>query len=282
MDFGYLIFVNENNESNYSTLAYALALSIKNTQKEGYDKVALVINNRKYISNYKSTWVFDKIIELDDMPEGWDVRSNMDLVTPWEYTVCLDADMLFFRDYSHWVEYFIKNTELYIANKAYTYRGDVVTSDYYRQTFTKNDLPNLYSFYTFFKRGCYKEFFELQRAIIAEPEKYSNEFLTNKKPKVVGTDEAFALAAKILDIQNEISFPLEFPRVVHLKGMIQDWPYPADSVTDHVGLYIDRKGNMKVGNYQQTDIMHYVEKSKITLETINVLEEIAWKTKEEV
>ena len=64
--------------------------------------------------------------------------------------------------------------------------------------------------------------------------------------------------------------------------MIQDWPYPADSVTDHVGLYIDRKGNMKVGNYQQTDIMHYVEKSKITLETINVLEEIAWKTKEEV
>lgn len=282
MDFGYLIFVNENDESNYSTLAYALALSIKNTQKEGYDKVALVINNRKYISNYKSTWVFDKIIELDDMPEGWDVRSNMDLVTPWEYTVCLDADMLFFRDYSHWVEYFIKNTELYVANKAYTYRGDVVTSDYYRQAFTKNDLPNLYSFYTFFKRGCYKEFFELQRAIIAEPEKYSNEFLTNKKPKVVGTDEAFALAAKILDIQNEISFPLEFPRVVHLKGMIQDWPYPADSVTDHVGLYIDRKGNMKVGNYQQTDIMHYVEKSKITLETINVLEEIAWKTKEEV
>lgn len=278
IDFGYLIIVNEGADTNYTRLAYALALSIKNTQKEGYDKVALVIDDKQHIENFTSTWVFDHVIEYQG-PEGWDSRSYMDQVTPFEHTVCLDADMLFFRDYSHWAEYFIANSELYVANKAYTYRGELVVSDHYRKCFTMNNLPNLYSFYTFFKKDSVlaKEFFDLQRAIIKNPERYSNEFLMVHKPKVVGTDEAFALAADILDIADDIAYPLEFPRVVHMKGMIQNWPYPADTVSDHVGFYFDRNAKVKIGNFQQTDILHYVEKDKITLETINILEEIAWK-----
>jgi|SRR6056300_756961 hypothetical protein len=278
IDFGYLIIVNEGADTNYTRLAYALALSIKNTQKEGYDKVALVIDNKDHIENFTSTWVFDHVIEWKG-PEGWDSRSYMDTLTPFENTVCLDADMLFFRDYSHWAEYFINNSELYVANNAYTYRGELVTDDYYRKCFTANDLPNLYSFYTFFVKNSEiaKDFFNLQREIINNPDRYSNEFLVNKKPKVVGTDEAFALAAKILDVADDIAYPLEFPRVVHMKGMIQNWPYPADTVSDHVGFYFDRNAKVKIGNFQQTDILHYVEKDKITLETINILEEIAWK-----
>ena len=278
IDFGYLIIVNEGADTNYTRLAYALALSIKNTQKEGYDKVALVIDNKDHIENFTSTWVFDHVIEWKG-PAGWDSRSYMDTLTPFANTVCLDADMLFFRDYSHWAEYFINNSELYIANKAYTYRGELVTDDHYRKTFTANDLPNLYSFYTFFNKDSelVKDFFNLQREIIKNPDRYSNEFLVNKKPKVVGTDEAFSLAAKILDVADDIAYPLEFPRVVHMKGMIQNWPYPADTVSDHVGFYFDRNAKVKIGNFQQTDILHYVEKDKITLETINILEEIAWK-----
>jgi hypothetical protein len=277
MNFGYLIVVSENQETNYSKLAYALALSIKNTQKPGYDQVALVINDKKKIKDYTSTWVFDHVIEWDQ-EEHWDGRSFMDQLSPFDYTVCLDADMLFMRDYSHWIDYFVENCELYIANKSYTYRGEIVTDDYYRKCFTANELPNLYSFYTFFVKdsNLSKEFFTLQRAIIKNPVEFSNNFLTRYTPKIVGTDEAFALAAKILDITNEIAYDLEFPRVVHLKGMIQNWPWPADSVTDHVGFYFDRGANLKIGNYQQHDIVHYVEKNKVTSETVNILEEIAW------
>jgi hypothetical protein len=278
MNFGYLIIVSDKGDTNYAKLAYALALSIKNTQREGYDKVALVINDKERIKSFTSTWVFDKIIEWDGA-EHWDGRSYMDQLTPFEHTVCLDADMLFLRDYSHWAEYFIKNCELYIANKSFTYRGDVVTNDYYRKCFTANDLPNLYSFYTFFVKdsALAKDFFNLQRAIIENPNEYGNLFLTNYKPSVLGTDEAFALAAKILDVTNEIAYPLEFPRVVHCKGMIQDWPWPAESVFDHVGFYFNTQAQLKIGNYQQHDIVHYVEKDRVTLETINILEEIAWK-----
>jgi|SRR6056300_1373451 hypothetical protein len=278
MNFGYLLIVSEKDNTNYARLAYALALSIKNTQREGYDKVALVINDKKRIEGFTSTWVFDEIIEWDGA-DFWDGRSYMDELTPWEHTVCLDADMIFLRDYSHWVEYFIKNSELYVANKSYTYRGEEITGNYYRKCFTANELPNLYSFYTFFVKNSplVKDFFNLQRAIIKNPNEFSNNFLTKYKPKIVGTDEAFALAAKLLDIQNEISYPLDFPRVVHMKGMIQNWPYPADDCFDHIGFYFNKQGKLKLGNFEQTDIVHYVDKEKITLETINILEEIAWK-----
>ena len=278
MNFGYLIVVSESEKSNYAKLAYALALSIKNTQKPGYDRVALVISDKDRIKEYSSPWVFDHIIEWSEETH-WNGRSHMDELSPFDYTVCLDADMLFMRDYSHWVDYFVENCELYIANRAYTYRGNVVTSDYYRKCFTANELPNLYSFYTFFKKDSKlaKEFFALQRAIIKNPVEFSNNFLTAYKPKVVGTDEAFALAVKILDVADEVAYPLEFPKVVHMKGMVQDWPWPAETVSDHVGFYFNPKAQLKIGNYQQHDIVHYVEKDAVTLETINILEEIAWK-----
>jgi hypothetical protein len=278
MNFGYLIVVSKSDTVDYLKLAYALALSIKNTQKEGYDKVALVIDDKTEVNSLSSPWVFDEIIEWKQ-ETYWDGRSWMDKLSPWENTVCLDADMLFLRDYSHWIEYFIDNCDLYVANKSYTYRGEIVTNDFYRKAFVKNSLPNLYSFFTFFKKDSKltTEFFTLGRYILKNPVEFSNTFLSSYKPKVVGTDEAFALSAKILDIADTIAYPLEFPKVVHLKGQIQNWPWPADIVTNHVGFYLNKQGNLKIGNFQQFDIVHYVEKTLITDEVINILEEIAWK-----
>ncbi len=278
MNFGYLLIVSGHPEVDYLKLAYALALSIKNTQRPGYDQVALVIDNASDVTTLKSSWVFDHVIEWSQ-ETYWDGRSWMDKLTPFENTVCLDVDMLFTRDYSHWVDYFIENSELYIANKSYTYRGELVEDDFYRRAFTKNKLPNLYSFYTFFKKDSeiVRDFFELGRHIIKNPTEFSNNFLTELKPKVVGTDEAFALAAKILDISDQIAYDLEFPRIVHMKPMVQNWPWPATLCSDHVGFYLNRNGKIKIGNYEQHDIVHYVEKDKIDDEMINILEEISWK-----
>ena len=278
MKFGYLLIVAEHETVDYLKLAYALALSIKNTQRPGFDQVALVINGKQKLTDLNSSWVFDHVIEWNQ-ETFWNGRSWMDKLTPFEHTICLDVDMLFLRDYSHWAEYFIENSELYVANKSYTYRGELVEDTHYRKAFVKNNLPNLYSFYTYFKKDSKiaQEFFELGRLIIKNPIEFSNAFLSEYKPNIVGTDEVFALAAKILDITDNIAYPLEFPRVVHMKPMIQNWPWPAQSWSDHVGFYFNKKAELKIGNYQQHDIMHYVEKDKMTIEMINILEEIAWK-----
>jgi len=278
MNFGYLIVVSSCDAVNYLKLAYALALSIKNTQKEGYDKVALVIDDKSKLDMLTSPWVFDHVVEWNQ-ETYWDGRSWMDQLSPWDNTVCLDADMLFVRDCSHWVDYFIENSELFIPSTAYTYRNHPVVDDSYRKTFTHNQLPNLYSFYTFFKKNstmC-EEFFTLGRYIIKHSNEFKNVYLKNRKPEVVGTDEAFSISAKILGIDNLVTYELEFPRVTHMKPMIQDWPWPASKWSDHVGFYINVKGKIKIGNYQQTNIVHYVEKDLITDEIINIFEEIAWK-----
>jgi hypothetical protein len=278
MSFGYLLIVSEHDTVDYLNLAYALAISIKNTQKPGYDQVALVIDNKEKINQLKSSWVFDHVIEWDQ-ETFWDGRSWMDQLSPFDATVCLDVDMLFMRDYSHWIDYFLENCNLYVANKSYTYRGELVYDPYYRKAFIKNNLPNLYSFYTFFKKDSTisKDFFELGRQIIKNPVEFTNIFLSEHKPKILGTDEAFALSAKILDIQDQIAYPLEFPRVVHMKPVIQNWPWPADLWSDHIGFYLNNKAELKLGNYQQLDIVHYVEKDKINTEMISILEDIVWK-----
>jgi len=278
MTFGYLLIISEHASRDYLKMAYALALSIKNTQKEGFDKVALVTDNVKKVKKLKSPWVFDEVIYWDK-ETYWDGRSWMDKLSPWDHTICLDVDMLFLRDYSHWAEYFIKNNDLYIANKSYTISDKVVSKDFYRQAFTKNKLPNLYSFYTFFKKDSefVDEFFTLGRYIIKNHLEFKNTFLSEYIPNEVGTDEAFALSAKILDIQDQIAYPLEFPKVVHMKAMVQDWPWPANKVTDHAGFYLNNKAQLKIGNQQQHSIIHYVEKDIITDELISTLEKVAWK-----
>jgi hypothetical protein len=278
MNFGYLILVSTSVEHDYLKMAYALAMSIKNTQKPGYDRVALVIDDGSQVEKLKSSWVFDHVIEWNQ-EFGWDGRSWMDRLSPWENTVCVDADMIFLRDYSHWIDYFIENCDLYVPSKAYTYRGTVVSNDFYRKTFTANDLPNLYSFFTFFKKGkriC-DEFFSLNRYIVKYPKEFINQYLYIKKPKILGTDEAFSLSAKILGIHDDISYDLEFPRVVHMKSMIQDWPWPSDRFTDHIGFYLNDQGGLKLGNFQQYDVVHYVEKDLISDEFISILEDIIWK-----
>lgn len=276
MNFGYLLFASPNKNIDYLKIAYACALTIKHTQKQGYDKIALVIDDRSRLSQLKSPWVFDSVIEWNQA-EGWDGRSYMDQLSPWDHTVCIDADMLFFRDHSHWIDYFIENCDLYVCNSAYTISGQKISSDYYRKTFTKNDLPNFYSMWTFFKKGQRQDFFELNRDIISYPVEFKNLFLNNYIPAVVGTDEAFALSAQLLDIVGEIAYDLEFLKIVHMKPMVQDWPWEAEKVTDHAGFYLDKTGQLKIGNFQQHYPVHYVEKHLVTDETISILEELVWK-----
>lgn len=276
MSFGYLLVVSKTDKIDYLNMAYVLAMNIKITQKEGYDKVALVIDDKSRLETLKSPWVFDQVIEWAGA-DGWDGRSYMDLLSPWENTVCLDADMLFFRDISHCIDYFVDNCDIYVPNKVYTYRGENVIDNFYRKCFVKNDLPNLYSMFSFFKKDCREEFFKLNRAIINDPDIYAELFLQAHVPRVIGTDEAFALSAKILDIADIISYDLELPKIVHMKPMIQNWSHPADKVTDHVGFYLGKNGQLKIGNFQQYDIVHYVEKDIITAEYVSIFEELLWK-----
>jgi hypothetical protein len=170
--------------------------------------------------------------------------------------------MIFQRDYSHWVDYFENNCELYVAPEAYTFRGEVITSDFYRKTFTANELPNLYSAFTWFRKSSQlaTTFFKLVQRITEYPTEFKNLYLSKLIPEVVGTDEAFGLAAKIMGIEDQIAYPMEFPRFVHMKPQCQNFKYPINKWHLDLGIYKDKYNNIKIGTYRQDDIIHYVEK----------------------
>ena len=261
MSFGYLIIVSDDSIHDYHAMAHLLALSIKRTQKAGYDNVALVTDNEEKLKLYRTSWAFDKV-EYWDKQTYWDGRSYMNKISPWKHTVCLDADMIFMRDTSHWIDYFIENCEMYVASNVLTYRNELVTSDYYRKAYKENNLPNLYSAYTFFKKESYivRDFFELVQAITNQKEEFKNIFLEKEKPNEMGTDEIFSLAAQLLDIQDQISYPLEFPKFVHMKPMIQNLKSPIFKWSRDIGFYTNNIDEYKIGSFHQYDIIHYVEK----------------------
>jgi ribonuclease HI len=261
VSFGYLIIVSDDGKTDYHMMAYLLALSIKRTQKAGYDNVALVTDSEKIFDLFKTSWVFDKI-EFWNKKDHWDGRSYMNKLSPWKHTVCLDADMIFLRDTSHWIDHFVENCDLYIASKVLTYRNETVTSDYYRKTYKENELPMLYSAYTFFKKESplTHHFFDLVQSITDQKEDFKNVFLEKQKPSVLGTDEIFSLAAKILDIQDQISYPLAFPKFVHMKPMIQNLKKPISKWPRDIGFYTTGVDDYKIGSFTQYDIIHYVEK----------------------
>ena len=279
MNFGYLLIVSEHESIDYMKMAYALALSIKITQKPGYDQIALIVNDKSIADMYNVSRIFDHVIEWDQ-ETFWNGRSWMDKLTPFDYTICLDVDMLFTEDISNTVDYFLENCELYIPSRVYTYRNELIVDEYYRKTFIKNDLPNLYSMMTFFKKESQlvQDFFELGRHIIKNPKEFSSIFLYEYIPKIIGTDEAFALSAKILDIYDTISYDLDFIKLIHMKPLLQKWNLSPDKFNRLVGMYIDNNFNIKIGNYTQQGIIHYVEKDLIDSELISLIEERLWNT----
>lgn len=273
--FGYLIIVSESKVANYHQLAHALALSIKKTQPLGYDNVAIATDNKHWMPILKNIWAFDKVI-FWDKETHWDGRSFMDEITPWDQTVCLDADMLFFSDYSHWIDKIRELSTLYIPNKVFTFRGELVTSDFYRKLQTLNDIPTLYSAFTYFDKTDQLsiEFFKLVKIITKYPVEFRNMILDNDTGSVFGTDEIFGLASKILGISDKISINLPFPRIVHMKSQIQNCINLSNIWTKELKFSFDRNAELKIGNYEQTDIVHYVQKELITIDEINTYKRI--------
>lgn len=276
MNFGYLIFVKKNENYDYLSLAYLLAISIKLTQPKGYEKIALVTDDTKGIHKLKSPWIFNDVIHAD-LPEFWDCRSFMYDYSPFETTVCLDADMIFNRDISHIIDYYRENYSVGLVKNVVDYRQNLITNNFCRKAFTENNIPSVYSLFSFFqKNNKAEQFFNLVKDITQFPKEFKNLYFKKYKPDVLGTDEIFGITSKILDYPIQLEDNLL--SVLHMKGEIQNWNVPSNKVTNKVGFYVDRDLNVKIGVFKQTDIIHYVEKDIITEEIISLYEQKLWNT----
>jgi hypothetical protein len=267
----------------YQRMAYGLALSLKLSQKK-YSNLSIGVTKqeiKKIPSKYKM--VFDEIVEIpwkDDAKKSkWKLENEWKSIymSPYDETIKLDADMLFFTDITNWWS-ILEGNEAVFTTDVLTYRNEKATSTYYRKVFVENNLPNVYSAFFYFKKtDKVFEFFKLSELIFNNWQKFFEEFLEPiHRPHYVSTDVVFAIAAKILEFEElNHNRNILMPTFVHMKTKMQNWPddiYSNEDWTKMIPVYFTPECICKIGNYLQIYPLHYYVKNFLTDEKIYYME----------
>lgn len=278
-DRGFLVFA-QNGAHDYLRMAYGLALSLKASQSQyGHLSVAITPGMdvpEKYLD------VFDEVIDIPWIDEAsnseWKLENEWKAfhITPYKETIKMDADMIVPSDIAHWWNR-LSHKDVWASTHPVTYRGQIISSDYYRKTFTSNNLPNIYTALMYFKANeNAQKLFEMAEIIYHNWQKFFYEYLDETRPNYVSTDVVFALAMQLIDGQSEMTGG-EFPSFVHMKTRLQDWS--ADKTDEnwmkYVSPTITPKGGVKIGRFNQDHPVHYHNKIFLTDAVLRRLERAA-------
>lgn len=274
---GFFTFA-QNGTHDYIRLAYALALSLKATQVD-VPYLAIGVTPGTVV-DAKYAWAFDEIIEIpwgDAAADAdWKLQNEWKAyhMTPYRETIKLDCDMLFTTNVDAWWDT-LAQQDVWFATTATTYRNEVATNDFYRKTFTANKLPNVYTAFCYFKHSdTAQELFTMAEIIYTNWEKFTFEYMDEPRPTEVSTDVVFALAIKLLGIEDECTRPGTFPSFTHMKTQLQGWNVNqvTEEWTDHIGVYFTDELELKIGRYRILAPLHYHVKSFVTDDMIALYE----------
>jgi hypothetical protein len=280
MSKGFFTIAQNNSEVDYIRLAYALALSLKVSQKE-ISNLTIAITPGTIVPE-KYSWAFDNIVEIiwgdSSSTVEWKLNNEWKSIymSPYDETIKLDCDMLFFKDISNWWELLSIN-EFQLCNNVINYKQELIDNDYYRKTFTINKLPDIYTAFMYFKKTDYTfEIFKLVEFLYKNWEVMSTELLEYKyRPELPNTDIVFALALKLLDLDGIHYTKNIIPIFTHMKTKLQNWT--EDNYNENWQLYINTFFNKhlecKIGNHLQLFPLHYHRKDFITDEIITYYEQ---------
>jgi hypothetical protein len=265
MTKGIVVLAQNNYKVNYVDQAIVLALSLKLTNPNL--PISIVTNER--ISK-KDSVLFDKIIEIpwDDLSKvsDWKVENRWKVyhATPYDETIVMDTDMLVLENISTWWN-FLKNYDLFFTSTVLTYRGEKVTSDYYRKAFVNNNLPNLYTGVYYFKKSDFaQEFFAQLEIVVKNWQDFYKIFLKNDCPNFISMDVCAAITAKILNCEYQIkNSKIIKPTFTHMKAKVQNWDLSPNNWQRNISAYFDDDCVLKIGNHRQHGIFHYTEKDFI-------------------
>lgn len=275
MNRGYCIVAQNNVDTDYVRSAYALAVSL--IKHNPTAKVSLITDD-EVEKSYQH--VFDQIIPIPwgDMAcsSSWKIENRWKVyhVSPYESTIVFDADMLVMTNIQHWW-WELEKQDLFFVSNVKNYRGETITSRFYRKTFDANNLPNLYSGIYFFKKSdkC-KEFFYLVEQITKNWEVFYEKYAPKIQQNWSSYDVSCAIASKILGNEKEITNPNSIVSFVHMKRHIQGWHTIPSSWLSILGKYITNDRRLFLGNYAQDLPVHYVEKNFLTDELLARLEDV--------
>jgi len=259
---GFLTIAQNNSKTDYLELAYCQALSIKATQKNA--SCALLVDSITSSQlQQKHIDIFDYIREFEtdeSTSDDWKFRNEWKVwwLTPYFETIKVESDILFTTGIDHWWSG-LQQKEVVLTTKIRNYEGTVSKCRSYRQLFDENNLPDVYSGLMYFRYGPTSlEFFQTARHIFEHWDLFKTQILKSCRDDYPTTDVVYAIAARIVGIENVTNPALSYPSFVHMKGAINDWDIDADWTKK---LYAEMDGtNLTVGFTRQMYPFHYHKK----------------------
>lgn len=266
---GFIATVAHSNSCDYLAQAYLQALSIKTTQHSEKNYAVIVDQATANRIESKHEEIFDSIVtstEPWDFSQEWRVRN----LSPWKRTIKIDADMFFVNDIGRWWNSF-ENWRVLFTSTVEDYKSNVITSRWHRQLFDANHLPDIYTAFYYFRDGPESaEFFELCAEISENWKWFASEFLVKNDNPIPRDDEIFAIAAEIYGIEKCTLPGAAYPRFVHFKEPLNG--LPAETLW-HKQLHVEHNENIWIGHHPQRLPVHYVSKTFITDELIDLYEQ---------
>jgi hypothetical protein len=158
---------------------------------------------------------------------------------------------IFLDNIDHWWTH-LARFPLLITNKVKTHRGERITDTPFRITFDSNDLPSCYSAFAYFKRDpMVEKFFKLLHEIVTNWETWSWKYTPINRQPTPSIDVAMGIAVAHMGLTPFT--PLDYPTFTHMKPESWRTAIPSE-ITDK---------QIKIGNYIQTGILHYVDKDMV-------------------
>ena len=267
---GFFTLAQNTADTDYLQLAYALALSLKVSQQTVPWLSVGVTPGTTVPERY--AWAFDNIIEVpwgdDAADSNWKLENEWKVIhmTPYDDTVKLDCDMLFFSDMTVlWDQ--LAQRDFTICNQVRNHKAEVVTSDYYRKLFTQNQLPNIYTAFMHFKKTPEThEIFNLAKFVYRYWQAVFEVVLAPEhRPDYVSTDVVFAVVLKLLDLDQHCYTAKSWPTFTHMKSQLQGWDHHVvEDWLQHMPVFFNAALECKIGNHLQTLPLHYHLKHFLT------------------
>lgn len=282
MSKGYICIAQNTADHDYLSMSYAMALSLKATQS--INNVCLCVDApTKSLLTGKHYAVFDDIVSIpwhDDAQykATWKIHNKWKYahMTPYDENIILDSDVVFTEKVDHWWSY-LSAKDFWACTNVKTFRGENVTSDYYRKKFVDANLPNVYTNFTYFKQSDLTyEITRMVEFIMKNWDVFYKKFLQGIGQDWLSADLAYALAIRLLDVETQTcDYTIkDVPTFVHMKSFVQnininkinaDW---TKSLTSQLSDDL----TVMIGNYKQEVPVHYVEKHWMSDEKIKTYE----------
>ena len=275
MNRGYFVFAQG---QEYIRLAYALALSIKNTQT--INQVCVAIGQNDEMPNDYNK-VFDHVVRVKNIGLKHPMANEYQIwdLTPFKETIHVEADMIFTSNVDNWW-YELRQHDLFFTSHVKDYRGHKTKSNFYRKHFEKKKLPKLYNGIYYFKYShLANKFFNKAKEVSARYKWYAEYFFAGTwYPKTPTTDEIFGITAYMLDLDQTVyNKSYAVPYFTHMKVRLQDWKQIEAPDTENWLRYLSvnySKKGLNVGGFFQHGPFHYQNKLFMTDKMIDTMKEI--------